>query len=154
VARSITTVRTRVFVNKAKIAALNTRGGMIGRWADQFMREAVVASKIVMLNKPIPPKGPWARSNNLAASIRGDRQGSNQAGINMALEADTTYAAYVHEGTSTPIFSRSGNRMPVGNTQGDIVAWKNPVAGQDAYPFLRMGMNVVLVRHQLRPIRE
>lgn len=144
-------VRTRVHISKAKIAGLNTRTGLIGRWSDQFMREAVVAAKIVMLNKPY--RG-WARSNNLAASIEGDRLGSNQHGVNMALTADTGYALYVHEGTTTPIFSDSGNRMPVGNTQGEIVAWKNPVAGQEGYPFLRMGMNVVLVRHQLRPIRE
>ncbi|MGH3589062.1 MAG: hypothetical protein ACRDQ0_22365, partial [Pseudonocardia sp.] len=81
---------------------------------------------------------------------------SNQRGVNLALSAGgpgAEYAGFVHEGTHGPIFSHSGNRMPVGNTQGEIVAWSNPVAGQEAYPFLRMGMNVTLVRHQLRPIR-
>ena len=144
-------VRTRVFINKAAIRQLNTPTGMIGRWADQFMREANVAARAALLAKPY--RG-WARSNNLAASIEPDRRGSNQRGINLALVADTGYAAYVHEGTTGPIYSHSGGLMPVGNTQAEIVAWKNPVAGQDAYPFLRMGMNVALVRHQLRPIPE
>lgn len=147
-------VRTRVFVNKAKIRALNYPTGLIGRWADEFMREANVAAKAAMLAKPIPPRGPWARSNNLAASIQPDRRGTNARGINLALTADTGYAAYVHEGTTGPIFSHSGKLMPVGNTQGEIVAWKNPVDGQAAYPFLRMGMNVALVRHGLRPMTD
>lgn len=144
-------VRSRVFINKAKIAALNAPGGMIDRWSEGFMLDAKIASLSALFAKPY--RG-WARSNNLAASIDVDRRGSNQRGINFALTAEAGYAAYVHEGTTGPIFSHSGGLMPVGNTQGDIVAWKNPVRGQDAYPFLRMGMNVALVRHQLRPIRE
>lgn len=147
-------MRTFVRINRAGIRELNTPAGIIGRWSDELIHEASAAAKVVMAAKPYQG---WRRSGRLEASIKGDRVGSNQRGVNLALsagDASVDYAGFVHEGTTGPIYSHSGNLMPVGNTQGEIVAWSNPVAGQEAYPFLRMGMNVVLVRHQLRPIRE
>lgn len=155
-------IRTRTFINYPAIAALNLPTGDIGRWADNLMDEARLASISVLEAKPPAAQGPWVRTGALAATIRGERTGSNQFGINLALEAgssDVNYAGYVHEGTTGPI-TAGGKLMPVGvpgqsqgalhqNHEGGLA---RRVAGQTGYPFLTMGMNVILPRHELRPM--
>lgn len=141
-----TTVRVRLH----HVSSINFPGGVVYDFMAEMGIEAVLESRAALYAVP----SRWPRSGRLGASI-GEERRSNQWGVTLHLHADAPYAKYVHDGTDSPIYSDSGGRMPVGRSQGRVVAHAREVSGQAANPFLVKGLNVAVGRrglHGLRPV--
>lgn len=87
----------------------------------------------------------------LKASISAELQHVTLRRFNIELSADTDYATYVHEGTSTIYARNSGGRFAGADIRGGLylpanpgygaARWRQRVRGQAANPFLRRAWN-------------
>jgi hypothetical protein len=136
---------------------LFTPTGSFGRWAKSIefglladgVREAPLNRR---QNKSFgqPPVG------SLKASIRAELTHATVRTYNIELSANTHYAAWVHEGTSTIIKRGAGGRfasadshegMYLPSNLGFKARWRQRVRGQAANPFLRRAWNDVALHH-------
>lgn len=145
----------QVRVKLHHVSSVNFPGGVVYDFMLRMGVEAVFASVAALEARP----SRWRPGTGaLAKSISQERR-SNQYGVNLSLHAGgplAPYARYVHEGTQDLLIVRpGGGLMPVGKSQGRIVAYSRIVRGQEANPFLKDGLNAALARRArfgLRPV--
>ena len=86
-----------------------------------------------------------SRTGELARSIRGYYEPAAPNQIIMEVHAETEYALYVHEGTTGPITSDTGERMFL-PAWGPYTARRvHSVRGQRANPFLADALREVML---------
>lgn len=142
---------TRYYVYEHVIAGWTLRvDGMIRRYARSLTREVVFQSKL---------KAP-RRTGRLANSISDKHQWANQYGCGRVITASAPYAGFVMKGTANngtgwiraKMKRDSGGRftgrgwLPVGKSQGRIVAFRQAVRGQTANPFIEEALRSTMLR--------
>ena len=124
-----------IVIYDSKIIAMSLPGGQTWRWARQ--RRARV-ERIAKMNVR-------SRTGELSRSIYGYYEPGPPNQIIMEVHAETDYALYVHEGTTGPITSDSGERMylpPWGPYKARRV---HAVRGQRANPYLADALEEVML---------
>ena len=117
---------------------------MSAEWASKKAREIEKVAKANLVATGA------IRTGHLWASVHARRRKQVGGFTTVRVYAGANYAAYVHEGTYSPIVPKNGPFMWVpkrmGGTQRIKRTW---VQGQDANPFLSDAMFEVLVATQL-----
>jgi putative component of toxin-antitoxin plasmid stabilization module len=121
------TGEVRVVVYDSRIDAMSLPGGDIFRYTERKVRQTAIRAK----------GNVRSRTGRLAGSIRGDVRPLAKGMVVGRVRAGMYYAAWVHEGTTGPIYPESSSYLLVpirkGSTRKMKRAW---VHGQDANPFL------------------
>jgi len=121
------TGNVRVVVYDSRINAMSMPGGDIYRYTERKVRQTTIRAK----------GNVKSRTGRLAGSIRGDVRPLARGMIVGRVRAGMYYAAWVHEGTTGPIYPESASYLLVPARKGSARkvkrAWVN---GQAANPFL------------------
>lgn len=122
----------RIEIFDSRIDGLFQPRGFVHR---EIVKLTAETKALAIATAPINKNG---ASQGMATPTRHKSETKNRGGRYTTSKITNTapYAAFVHEGTTGPIFSDSGNKMPVGQSAGNIFAYRLIVRGQRAQPWL------------------
>lgn len=137
--------RVVVTIDEVRLESEFAESGQVGRWGSSVQREVVLEGKLEA------PK----RTTELANSIHAAGALRRRFGLERIIRVDAEYAAFVHEGTSGPIFPKHGRVLLVPAHRGglpmrqggDDIVERQSVRGQTANPFLTRAGRTVMLRH-------